>query len=195
MSAGSRSSKFGFQRPTQAHNDDRGHMTEIPNGTPLGASSDGTYTFPAGVTSISFSGRSADGSNAGGTNGGAGATFTGTIDVSALTSATGLEIIIPAAGSMGLLSIFVVGGEFEGSGVTVFSGFNGDTFVSEDVGEGGNTDVNSLSWFTASSSGANQSITGAGSDGSVTFSWSVAPAITRRDSINSLAPTFPELYE
>lgn len=142
-------------------------MTQLTNGLAITPSTDGTFTFPAGVNTILVSGRSADGSKVAEDNGGAGATFGPlTIDVASLTGSTGLAITIPAAGSESNLTILAVGGTSDGGGLTLTSGQNGDN-----SGAAGDVDANSLDWGGPITPGVADSITGVGSDGSVTFTW------------------------
>ena len=149
-------------------------MSFLQNGIAVGP---GTYIVPAGLTNVTFSGRSADGSKVGEVNGGAGCEFSGTANIAAI--ADSLVLTVPAAGSEESLSF-----TSDGDGLTALSGNNGDTFVAEDFGEGGEIDADSFGWLTLVISGTDQSVTGAGTDGSFTLSWSTTTA--RRDTISSL---------
>lgn len=121
------------------------------------------YSFPfAGKTNITFIGRSADGSKTGAVNGGAAATFTGilTTDGPIGSGATGVDITIPTAGSEAALYII---DNAVGSGFVCNSGLND--------GSGGSVVQDDYTWVASSTEGAALSITGVGSDGSVTMTW------------------------
>ena len=157
-------------------------MAFLQNGVAVGP---GTYIVPAGLTNVTFSGRSADGSKVGEVNGGAGCEFSGTANIAAV--ADSLVLTVPAAGSEESLSF-----TSDGDGLTVFSARNGDTFGVEDFGEGGTVEADAFAWLTSVTDGADQSVEGAGTDGSFTLSWSEATA--PRDTISSLYEVWPGLY-